>query len=71
MMGEFGDNAGLLSAWFDIHTGEWAYDMQICKFGVQPIWRAAHMLNIVAMAVGISWALTTIFKQDRKESKTT
>lgn len=70
-MGEFGGNAGLLSAWFDIHTGEWVYDMQMFKFGVQYIWWAVHVLDIVTMAVGISWALTTIFKEDWKGSKTT
>jgi hypothetical protein len=71
MMEEFGVNAALLSAWFDIHTGEWAYDMQMCGFGVQYIWWAVHVLDIVTMAAGISWALTTIFKEDGKESKTT
>lgn len=70
-MGEFGGNAGLLSAWFDIHTGEWVYDMQMFKFGVQYIWWAVHVLDIVTMAVGISWALTTTFKEDWKGSKTT
>jgi hypothetical protein len=51
MMGEFDGNAGLLSAWFDFGKGEWQYDIQMCKAGVQHIWWAIHILDIVTVAM--------------------
>lgn len=46
MMGEFGGNAGLLSVWFD---GEWQYEIQMCAAGVQHIWWAVHVLDVVVL----------------------
>jgi hypothetical protein len=58
MMGEFGGNAGLLSAWFDFEAGRWKYEIQMCKFGVQHIWWAVHILDIVTAVLGLYWAVT-------------
>lgn len=68
MMGEFGGNAGLLSAWFDFEAGEWRYEIQMCKFGVQHIWWAVHVLDVVTSAVALAWALTTFYVQDKKKA---
>ncbi|KAJ5174883.1 uncharacterized protein N7482_000760 [Penicillium canariense] len=55
MMGEFGGNAGLLSAWFDTSLGEWNYEMTLCPAGVQHIWWAVHVLVLVTLIVGLLW----------------
>ncbi|MCJ1251014.1 hypothetical protein MMC30_008245 [Trapelia coarctata] len=47
MMGDFGGNAGLLSAWFDSEAGEWQFAYSTCPIGVQHIWWAIHVLLIV------------------------
>ena len=49
MMGDFGGNAGLLSAWYDFDVGEWKYDIQMCRFGVQHIWWAVHVIDLIAL----------------------
>jgi hypothetical protein len=49
MMGDYGGNAGLLSAWFDFEQGEWKYEIQMCKVGIQHIWWAIHALDIIAL----------------------
>lgn len=49
MMGEFGGNAGLLSAWYDEddEKGPWRFKYASCKLGVQHIWWAIHALDMV------------------------
>ena len=49
MMGDFGGNAGLLSAWFDYDTGKWQFAYSTCSIGVQHIWWAVHVLVLVTM----------------------
>ena len=53
MMGEFGGNAGLLSVWFDANTAvnEWKYEITTCAAGVQHIWWAVHVVDIVTVVV--------------------
>jgi hypothetical protein len=53
MMGDFGGNAGLLSAWFDFDKGEWKYDIQMCKAGVQHFWWAVHVIDIITLLVAV------------------
>ena len=55
MMGEFGGNAGLLSAWFDEVAGEWSYEITMCPAGVQHIWWAVHILVLVTLGVALLW----------------
>jgi hypothetical protein len=69
MMGEFGGNAGLLSAWFDFDVGEWRYEIQMCKFGVQHIWWAVHILDIVTAMLGFAWAIIHVFLKEKRISK--
>ncbi|MCJ1398631.1 hypothetical protein MMC11_001831 [Xylographa trunciseda] len=49
MMGDFGGNAGLLSAWFDYDVGEWRFAYSTCSIGVQHIWWAVHVLFLVTV----------------------
>ncbi|KAE8351449.1 hypothetical protein BDV28DRAFT_149982 [Aspergillus coremiiformis] len=47
MMGEYGGNAGLLSLWFDTAINEWKYEITMCMAGVQHIWWAVHIIDLV------------------------
>lgn len=47
MMGDFGGNAGLLSAWFDDTIGEWHFEYSTCSLGVQHTWWAIHALDVL------------------------
>lgn len=69
MMGEFGGHAGLLSAWFDFAAGEWKYEIQICKFGVQHIWWAVHVLDIVTAILGVAWITAHMSLKGRRLPK--
>ena len=69
MMGEFGGNAGLLSVWFDFEAGEWKYGIQMCKFGVQHIWWAVHILDIITAMLGIAWVMTRVSFDKKGVSK--
>ena len=51
MMGEFGGNAGLLSAWFDPEEEKWDFDYTSCALGKQHLWWAIHVLDIVAVVM--------------------
>ena len=51
MMGDFGGNAGLLSAWFDEEVGEWQFEYSTCSVGVQHIWWAIHILSLVTIGI--------------------
>jgi hypothetical protein len=57
MMGEFGGNAGLLSAWYDQAVGGWSYEITMCPAGVQHIWWAIHVLVLVTLGVALVWFL--------------
>ncbi|EAW11418.1 uncharacterized protein ACLA_091160 [Aspergillus clavatus NRRL 1] len=59
MMGEYGGNAGLLSVWFDATPGvnEWQYEITMCMAGVQHIWWAVHVLDIVTVLLLLLYTL--------------
>ena len=67
MMGDFGGNAGFLSLWFDIDTEEWKYDMQVCQLGVQHIWWAVHVLDLITAGAGFLWLVSTALYQVRSQ----
>lgn len=71
MMGEFGGNAGLLSAWYDVAAGEWSYEITMCPVGVQHIWWAIHILVLVTLVVGLLWFLTTLIEGGEPTTKQT
>ncbi|KAF2138290.1 uncharacterized protein K452DRAFT_290877 [Aplosporella prunicola CBS 121167] len=49
MMGEYGGYAGLVSVWFDQAVGEWRFDIMQCHLGVQHIWWAVHIVDLVTL----------------------
>ncbi|KAE8146176.1 hypothetical protein BDV25DRAFT_143941 [Aspergillus avenaceus] len=53
MMGEYGGNAGLLSLWFDATVHEWKYEITMCMAGVQHIWWAVHVLDLLACLLAL------------------
>lgn len=71
MMGEYGGHAVLLSLWFDFGKGKWEYDVCKCAAGIQHIWWAVHIVDLIAGLLLIletgSWALS---KDVREKSVT-
>ncbi|KAB5549468.1 hypothetical protein GE09DRAFT_1174391 [Coniochaeta sp. 2T2.1] len=57
MMGGFGGNTGLLSAWFDEEKWEWRFEYATCPLGTQHMWWLVHILDLITVllvvAVGI------------------
>ncbi|KAH9894701.1 hypothetical protein F4778DRAFT_747931 [Xylariomycetidae sp. FL2044] len=51
MMGEFGGNAGLLSAWFDETSWEWKFEFENCALGRQYYWWAVHVFDLIVLVV--------------------
>ncbi|KAL2421374.1 hypothetical protein ABEF95_007263 [Exophiala dermatitidis] len=62
MMGDYGGNAGLLSAWFDFETGEWAYDIRMCGLNVK-VWWAIHVIDLVVLTLSLLSLVRGILKQ--------
>ncbi|KAJ9650169.1 hypothetical protein H2198_010517 [Neophaeococcomyces mojaviensis] len=62
MMGSYSGNAGLLSLWFNFTSGAWEYSFTTCAAGVQHIWWAVHVIDIVAvlslLAWGVEWVIS-------------
>lgn len=52
MMGEFDGNAGLVSAWWNDAKEEWEFEYASCEAGVQHIWWAVHVADLIALSVG-------------------
>lgn len=49
MMGSYGGNAGMLSAWFDEAEGRWRFEVEMCAAGAQHFWWAVHVFDLVAL----------------------
>ncbi|KAL4906559.1 hypothetical protein BDW74DRAFT_150670 [Aspergillus multicolor] len=60
MMGEYGGNAGLLSLWFDATASEWKYAVTMCPAGVQHIWWAVHVIDLITLVVGSLYVLVSV-----------
>ncbi|GIZ41874.1 hypothetical protein CKM354_000516300 [Cercospora kikuchii] len=60
MMGEFGGNAGLLSAWWDQGKQEWKFEYASCQAGVQHIWWAVHVADLITLGLGAFGALLVV-----------
>jgi hypothetical protein len=54
MMGDFGGNAGLLSAWFDEEAWEWRFEYATCPMGTQHLWWAVHILDLITVLVVVA-----------------
>lgn len=57
MMGEFGGHAGLLSAWWNAEQQEWQYEYATCAAGVQHIWWAIQVVNVITFGAGVAGVL--------------
>lgn len=62
MMGSFGGNAGLLSGWFDYDIEEWRFEYGVCVLGVQHIWWAVHVLDLIVVGLGIASLLAEVIE---------
>ncbi|KAL3472228.1 hypothetical protein BJX99DRAFT_10416 [Aspergillus californicus] len=60
MMGDFGGNAGLLSLWFDVDAEEWKYAMNLCPAGVQHVWWAVHVVDLITVLVAGAYILLVV-----------
>ncbi|KAL5594811.1 hypothetical protein BROUX41_001718 [Berkeleyomyces rouxiae] len=49
MMGDFGGNVGLFSAWFDTEEWKWKYEYVACPLGKQHIWWIVHIVDLVVI----------------------
>ncbi|KAL8829615.1 MAG: hypothetical protein Q9191_001921 [Dirinaria sp. TL-2023a] len=54
MMGGFGGNAGLLSAWYDPALDRWRLEHSTCALGTQHIWWTVHVLQLITVALVVS-----------------
>ncbi|ETI29537.1 hypothetical protein G647_01990 [Cladophialophora carrionii CBS 160.54] len=52
MMGDYGGNAGLLSAWFDQGEGEWKYEIRMCGLDIK-MWWAVHVIDLVVLGLSL------------------
>ena len=71
MMGDFGGNAGLLSAWFDEAEQRWEIEYSSCMLGKQHWWWAVHVIDLLTL---VSWASVTmlgVWKRLRRDSDAT
>jgi hypothetical protein len=66
MMGEFGGYAALVSAWWDQQQGKWQIDVEMCSLGVQHIWWAVHIIDLLAVVFSL---LALIIRTTRTATK--
>ncbi|OQU95152.1 hypothetical protein CLAIMM_01397 [Cladophialophora immunda] len=50
MMGDYGGNVGLLSAWFEHETSEWRYHIQMCGLNIK-LWWAVHVVDLIVLCL--------------------
>ncbi|KAL2195556.1 hypothetical protein P885DRAFT_39606 [Corynascus similis CBS 632.67] len=60
MMGGFGGNAGLLSAWFDEDSWEWRTEYTTCPLGTQHLWWLVHILDLIVVVGIVLLAIATL-----------
>ena len=65
MMGSFGGNAGFLSGWFDYDVGEWKFEYNSCSLGVQHIWWAVHVFDLVVITLGVVSVVSLVVEELR------
>ncbi|RAK80555.1 uncharacterized protein BO72DRAFT_445132 [Aspergillus fijiensis CBS 313.89] len=69
MMGAYGGYAGLLSVWFDVDKQEWEYEIQMCAAGVQHIWWAVHVVDLVTLGVAVVVLLLTAVRSKKPQER--
>jgi hypothetical protein len=61
MMGGYGGNAGLLSAWFDEDEWAWKFEFDNCALGTQYVWWGIHALDLITVGLGLLHAAVCLF----------
>lgn len=69
MMGGYGGNAGLLSAWFDEDAWEWRFEFENCALGTQYVWWGIHALDLVTVGLGLAYAVVCLLVPRGEEKK--
>ncbi|KAI7523705.1 hypothetical protein KC331_g18531 [Hortaea werneckii] len=70
MMGDYGGNIGLLSAWWDESAFKWRFEYDSCMLGVQHIWWAVHVLDLIVLGLGfggVTLAVVEAIQELREE----
>lgn len=62
MMGDFGGNVGLFSAWFDTTEWKWKYEYVACPLGKQHIWWVVHVVDVVVVVGLVVVALDSVLR---------
>lgn len=57
MMGGYGGNAGLLSAWFDEEAWEWKYEFVNCALGKQYMWWFVHIFDLILVILILAYPI--------------
>ncbi|KAF4783820.1 hypothetical protein HER10_EVM0000591 [Colletotrichum scovillei] len=60
MMGDFGGNAGLLSAWFDETTWTWQFEYATCALGTQHFWWFVHIIDLIAVVALVAYGVLVV-----------
>jgi hypothetical protein len=60
MMGEYGGNAALVSAWWNAEEGRWSIEVANCMLGVQHVWWSIHILDFAAFVLIAVGRLATL-----------
>ncbi|KAK6340027.1 hypothetical protein TWF730_001804 [Orbilia blumenaviensis] len=69
MMGEFGGNAGLTSAWFDADAMSWRFEYSTCPVGVQHFWWTVHIVDFITMVLAVVLAILSAVGADGRKAK--
>ncbi|KAK7697303.1 hypothetical protein SLS64_013691 [Diaporthe eres] len=60
IMGGYGGNAGMLSAWFDEDEWKWRFEFENCALGTQYVWWGIHALDLVTVGLGLAYAVVCL-----------
>lgn len=71
MMGDFGGNAGLLSAWFDEETWSWKFEYATCALGRQHFWWVVHILDLIVLGGGAALVILSALQVNTPTKKAT
>lgn len=69
MMGGYGGNAGLLSAWFDEDEWEWKFEFENCALGTQYVWWGIHVFDLITVGLGLAYAIVSLLAPGRAGEK--
>ncbi|KAI3396550.1 hypothetical protein diail_12074 [Diaporthe ilicicola] len=69
IMGGYGGNAGLLSAWFDEDEWQWRFEFDNCALGTQYVWWGIHLLDLLTVGLGLAYAVVSLLLASRAEER--